>query len=441
MHISLRVKAAVFLNALYFFAYFVLLIWVNNNYVYQLYDYMGASFKVVDGYLLIYLSVLAMVSSVLCGSIIRKPGDIVVVMLFLIIVPHALVLNGANRFFPGASPFSGLCLSVFIGVLLIALINKINFSERDDDGSVRSHYLLIVSWLNIAVLMFIVLKSISYFSMDFSEQYVRRSIARDIFSSGSMSGYIASIGTQAFFPVLFAWGVYKKSKYFILLGVINCVVLWGAFGQKYPFLVLAIVYVMMTYFRHYGKVNVSWLLFGVLGFLTLGALESEFLGYSYLNDYLLRRIYVVPSTMLGAAELFFHEFGFNNYADTAIGLLWGADKSETITFRIGNFIYNNPETNANINFLALAYLRYGYLAVVVEAFIVSFIILLLNFLYVRRSIFIAMPVALLLVTKIVEQSLPTVMLGSGLFLMLALLVLMSISRDRSKTISGTHNEK
>ncbi|ALI10992.1 polymerase [Pseudomonas fluorescens] len=276
----------------------------------------------------------------------------------------------------------------------------------------------------------------SFFSLDFSGQYLRRAIARDVFSAGSIDGYIASIGTQAFFPVLFAWGVYKKSNFFFWLGVVNVLILWGAFGQKYPFVVLFLVYVLMTYFRYYGKVNVSWLLFGAIGLLLAGFLEFELMGYSYLNDYLIRRAYTVPATMLGAAELFYDSYGINNYSDTAIGLLSGFSKSESITFRIGEYIYNNSETNANVNFFAVAYLRLGYTAVIIEAFIVAVIVMLLNLLYMKRSMFIAMPVALLFVTKIVEQSLPTVLLGSGIFFMLLLLMLMAFSREsKSRTRS------
>lgn len=98
MYISLKVDRAIFVNALYFFLYFFLLVWVNNNYVYMLYEYMGAASKPLDGVLLVYLFILALVSSFLCGPRISKPGDIVVAFLIMIIVPHALVLNGANVF-------------------------------------------------------------------------------------------------------------------------------------------------------------------------------------------------------------------------------------------------------------------------------------------------------------------------------------------------------
>lgn len=54
--------------------------------------------------------------------------------------------------------------------------------------------------------MFIFFKSAGYFSFDFAGQYARRALAREVFAAGSANGYLSSIGTQAFFPVLFAWG-------------------------------------------------------------------------------------------------------------------------------------------------------------------------------------------------------------------------------------------
>jgi hypothetical protein len=77
---------------------------------------------------------------------------------------------------------------------------------------------------------------------------------------------------------------------------------------------------------------------------------------------------------------------------------------------------------------------------VIEALIVGLLVMALNFIYMRRSMFIAMPVALLLVTKVVEQSLPTVMFGSGFFFMFGLLVLMSFSRGSAKPMV-LQNEK
>ncbi|MBA6109362.1 hypothetical protein H4C48_03270 [Pseudomonas asiatica] len=428
MYLSARIDKSVFLNALLFFIYFLVLVWVNNGYVYVLHEYMGAAVKPINLGLILYLSVLAPVCALLCGTRVERPGDLVVTLLFLIVVPNALVLEGANQFASDAVPWGGVSLGVLVGMLIIASANKFRFHESQirQSESLSRKCLAMLAFFNVLVLLFIFLKSASYFSFNFSEQYVRRELARGVFQAGSGAGYLASIGTQAFFPVLFAWGVYRKSHKYVLLGIANALVLWGAFGQKYPFMVLVLIYLLMVYFRRYGGVKLSWLLVGGITFLMLGAIEYEIFGYSYLNDYFVRRAFVVPSTLLGAVDNFVSLFGFNSYSDTLLSSIVGVAKSEPLTFRIGQEIFNNPKLNANVNFFAIAYLQSGYAAVVVESLFVGSVVMLLNYLYMRFGAFITIPVGLLFATKILEQSLLIVLMSSGVFLMLAFLVLVSV---------------
>ncbi|HCL4233983.1 TPA: hypothetical protein N2C58_006234, partial [Pseudomonas aeruginosa] len=206
---------------------------------------------------------------------------------------------------------------------------------------------------------------------------------------------------------------------------VNALVLWGAFGQKYPFVVLFLIYGLMVYFRRFGQVRVSWVVCALLMLLLLGALEHEVFGYSFLNDYFLRRAFIVPSTLLGAVDQFVSQFGSNYYRDTLLGALLGQGRTEPLSFRLGTEIFNNPDMNANVNFFAIAYMQLGYVGVMAESMLVGGSVVLMNFLFSRYGAFMAIPVALLFTTKILEQSLLTVMLGSGVFLMLLFLALIS----------------
>lgn len=427
MYILARIDRFVLLNTLLLLAYFSMVVWANNNYIFFLYDYMGAAKKTVDIGLYAYLPILALVCAWLCGGEVRRPGDLLVTLLIVVLVPHALVLNGANQYSPDAEAWSGVSLGVLLGILIIGTVNKLRFypsagPQREHQGR-RVLGLLVV--INALVLAFVFVKSAGYFSLDFGGQYVRRALAREAFPAGSASGYLSSIGTQAFFPVLFAWGIYKRQKFYAIVGIINVLILWGAFGQKYPFVVLFLIYGLMLYFRRFGQVRVHWIIGALLALLLMGALEFEIFGYSYLNDYLLRRAFIVPSTLLGAVNQFVSEFGANYYSDTLLGTLFGQGRAETLTFRIGTEIFNNPEMNANVNFFAIAYMQLGYWGVVVESLFVAAIVMLMNLLYSKYHAFIAIPVALLFTTKILEQSLLTVLLGSGVFVMLLFLTLMS----------------
>lgn len=427
MYVLARLDKSILLNTWLFFAYFLVLVWVNNAYIYSLYHYMGSAEKDFDFGLCIYLLCLGLACALLCGGSIRRPGDLLVTLMVMVLVPHALVLNGANQFSPGADPWSGVSLAVASGVLLIALVNKIRFRPHEDrQGTSGGRGLALLAALNVAVLAFILMKSIGYFSFDFGGQYVRRVIAREVFAAGSMNGYLASIGTQAFFPVLFAWGVYNRRSFYILLGCLNALILWGAFGQKYPFIVLGLIYGLMLYFRRFGQIKVSWVISAVLLVLLAGAIEYEVFGYSYLNDYLLRRAFIVPSTLLGAVDQFVGQFGANFYADTLLATLFGQGRGETLTFQLGTEIYDNPDMNANVNFFAIAYMQLGYWGVLIESLFVAGTVILMNFLFSRYQAFMAVPVAMLFTTKILEQSLLTVLLGSGVFVMLMVLIVMSL---------------
>ncbi|MFW3596454.1 hypothetical protein ACN9S2_08400 [Pseudomonas aeruginosa] len=427
MYILARVDRSILLNTVLLFAFFSVIVWVNNNYIYHLYDYMGSAKKTVDFGLYPYLMVLALICALLCGGAIRRPGDLLVTLLVVIIVPHSLVLNGANQYSPDAQPWAGVPLAIAFGILIIGIVNKIRFHplgalQRENQGR---RMLVLLSVLNIVVLAFIFFKSAGYFSFDFAGQYARRALAREAFAAGSANGYLSSIGTQAFFPVLFAWGVYRRQWFYLVLGIVNALVLWGAFGQKYPFVVLFLIYGLMVYFRRFGQVRVSWVICALLMLLLLGALEHEVFGYSFLNDYFLRRAFIVPSTLLGAVDQFVSQFGSNYYRDTLLGALLGHGRAEPLSFRLGTEIFNNPDMNANVNFFAIAYMQLGYVGVMAESMLVGGSIVLMNFLFSRYGAFMAIPVALLFTTKILEQSLLTVMLGSGVFLMLLFLALIS----------------
>lgn len=125
MYILARVDRSILLNTVLLFAFFSVIVWVNNNYIYHLYDYMGSAKKTVDFGLYPYLMVLALICALLCGGAIRRPGDLLVTLLVVIIVPHSLVLNGANQYSPDAQPWAGVPLAIAFGILIIGIVNKI----------------------------------------------------------------------------------------------------------------------------------------------------------------------------------------------------------------------------------------------------------------------------------------------------------------------------
>ncbi len=92
--------------------------------------------------------------------------------------------------------------------------------------------------------------------------------------------------------------------------------------------------------------------------------------------------------------------------------------------------------NANVNFIAMAYLRLSYLAVVVELAILSLILVTLNRMFLKEANVIALAVGVLIAMRLLEQSLPTILVSSGaglaiLFAMLCYRKIKVSGKDRN----------
>ncbi|AZW42118.1 hypothetical protein CWR61_00680 [Bordetella bronchiseptica] len=132
----------------------------------------------------------------------------------------------------------------------------------------------------------------------------------------------------------------------------------------------------------------------------------------------MRRVFTVPSTLLGAAELFTSDYGFNHYSDTMFGALLTGVRTEPLSFLVGDTIFHSPGTNANVDFLAVAWMQGGFFAVLIEACIVGALVFVLNYMHETRNNALAVSIAILLATKIVEQSLPVALVSSGILMMI-----------------------
>lgn len=431
---ALRVQTGpgYYMAAVLFFLFYASLAYSYNVYLSPLYDYMGAQELVVGtGEVVLWISC-ALAAPFFCGLRLQRPGDFLLAFLYMAVVPSALVLQGASRYATDSLPqgfMGGVAAAVGIGILIVSAANLIVIRRGTHTGLAAGGRL--PGWLlgaNLLALALILVNTWSHFSFDFAGQYTRRYLARDVFSSGSFLAYYCSIFTQGLFPIFLGYGIYRRRHAYTMAGLLSVLVLWGGTGQKYPFLVLVVVVGMMCWYRAIGYVHT--LLLPLAGFLvvTAGMVEHELLGYSYINDYFLRRVYAVASTLLGAAQLYVSDHGMGYYKDTLLGALVMGQRSESLTFLVGANIFRRPDINANVDFLALAWMQGGLAAVVAEAVVVSIIVIMLNRIYQQYRDVMAVCIAVLLASKIVEQSLLTALVSSGTFLMIIALHLMTRQR-------------
>lgn len=420
----LRIKAekGTFQAGLLFFAFYASVVYSYNTYLFSLYDYMGARPKDVSILDVGLWLIVAFLAAYFCGTKLQRPGDFVLAIFYLTVVPCTLVLSNANQFLSElsvVSMFNSIPNAVMLGILILSVANLITSRAHE---SIRYYfnptalYILIVA--NFFALLLLGYLSRDYFSMSFFGHHDRRMLSREFIPGGTLSAYFCSIFTHGVFPILLTYGVQKKKNIYVGIGLLNVLVLWGAFGEKYPMIIAAFIFFVMHYYRRMGYLHILHLVGVFLGVVLLGIIEAFVFDYSYINDYFLRRTLVVPEVMLGAAELYVDRFGHGFYTDTLIGVLFNSNRTTPLTLLIGSNIFANDQTNANVNFLALSWMQAGLMGVIIEAAIVAGVIILLNKIYQQRGDWLTISVAFLLATKIIEQSLLTALISSGIMLML-----------------------
>lgn len=394
-----------------FTAYFFLVLYVYQNYLVTLYAYRGSN-ELVDP---LYRGILVMIASIVCSVVtpsrIKSPGDFILAIFSVAVIPSVFVLQGASIFTMNSF---GYCSSIIISMIILAIANQYKVKNNLEGWVVNARVVYIYVFFNILALSLMVFQSIDHFSMAYNEYYLRRQVAKVIFPSGAAISYYISIFVQGLYPILLIVSIATKNYKLMLLAILNVVVLWGVGGEKYPiFLLILLVPVMVIYkYKNLG-IALNLLLVTACIFIVFGIIETEVFGTMYINDYFLRRVYAVPAVLSDAVSLHYELIGINYYCDSLLGALSCDQKDISITYSISENILSQPEMNANVNFIAMAFLRMSYLAVAIEVLILSSILVLLNTLFYKKENYYALAVGVMLSLRLLEQSLPTVLLSSG----------------------------
>ena len=400
-----------FLRCFLYTTYFLLVLYIYDNYLVDLYENRGSN-ALLD---YVYRIVLAFFTAIVCAlvtpSIVKSPGDFIVTIFSLAAIPSVVILQGASDYVVDSM---GYHFSVFFSLSILGIANKYQPKNVSSNWVVDNRVLYFFVALNLLALMIILYGSIGHLSFGYNEHYLRRAATKVIFPSGSIISYYISILVQGVYPIILIVSLLTNNYKLLLLSILNVVVLWAAAGEKYPIfiLVLSISVVCIYKYKKLG-IPLSLLLIPACVTLLAGVVEAEYFNSIYINDYFLRRVYAVPAVLSDAAGMYYDTLGINYYCDSLLGFLSCEVKDTPITYLISGKILSNPEMNANVNFVAMAFLRLSYMAVFIEIFILSSILVCLNVIFYRKENYYALAVGVMLSLRLLEQSLPTVLLSSG----------------------------
>ncbi|WP_144244127.1 hypothetical protein [Nitrincola sp. A-D6] len=413
-----------------YFSYYLLIVILYNYSLYDLYSYKGAE-KIINLELrVIFCIFFSILSATITPKLLRKPGDYLVFILTIGLIPTVVILNGVSRY---SNVDFEYILIVFLTMTALAIFNSVdNLKNNYLSFKINKSIVVIIGALNIIAIILVLYKTQSYFSLSYDGYHIRRILSKDIFQPGKLESYYVSIFLQGMFPVIFVFSMVEKNRFLIYVSLASIIVLWGAFGERYT-VVLAIFLYLIIFFhkKNNGKgVGSIYILLVLIGILCTGILEKYLFDSIYINDHLLRRIYAVPAIINDAYIQYAKSIGFNEYCDTKLYIFHCIDRTINVAYLVSQKIINDPDMNANTNFITYSFVNAGFFGVFIEVAIVGAIVVICNYVFIKETNYFIFSVCLLMALKIIEKSLPISLISSGILLIMAISYLSYRKRTR-----------
>ena len=401
-----------------------------------LYEYRGAG-EILDFNQ--QLMLLVMVSAVYIWVVpirLVKPGDyfLSVYVLFGFLVVFVLGGNSEYYYLEGDVYYR---FAFLISILVLAVFNKVSIVSGcyDTNNSLelneRGLYLIVL--LNVVVLLYVFSKLAPSFSIYYEGYHERRIIGKETFFERGLGAYIISWLIHGVYPILFFLAFQYRRPLFFLVAVLNVVVLWGGFGERYPFFV-SFICIGLSFFLYFWKdqnLRSDVLIFFMIVLVFLGMAEIWFYETDLINDHVLRRLLVVPSVIGDAWFNYAATYQPNNYCDTGFYGLICTSREAGLPYQVSSIVLGDHEMNANTNYALVAIARGGYLGIMAETIVLGAVLLVLNALYKITHGYLYVGLGLIMGLKVMEQALTVTLFTSGIVFMI--LVSVFIIR-RSKNV-------
>lgn len=390
-------------------AYVANLVGLYYFYGYYSNEYQGYGQIVFDFEFLVAFLVAILFSSFLMGRGYKKPSDFFLLLYGLIvIVPYAVFSDIWGR--GGTFVVDLILLSIpFFCILFICNMEfKLPEFSVAREGVVAK-IILLVSLLTVVMLLLNRPESASF---SLADSYTRRLEARDVYGIGTIQAYLSAMVMNGVLPILTFFGVFWRRMIFLFAGGFLYLGFFYIYGVKAP-----IIYMIFSGFFAYSlrSGGDGRHFYGSIGYIFLGCfafawLEFLIFGYSYLEDYLIRRLFYVGSYLVGA----YFELINSNIFSWGYGLVVPTSKS--ISMYVGEYFLGSPDINANTNTFLYFFAQHGFFGYLFVIFFVGCFLSFLNSLRFKNKIFII--ISIMYSILILEQSASTALVSSGIGLLI-----------------------
>ncbi|MBV6493622.1 MAG: hypothetical protein LDLANPLL_01645 [Turneriella sp.] len=402
----MRIKLSAIFSVLVFAFYPVLLLFLFHYYGY--YNYNDLEYNQFSIDLIFVMSLSLFSASYFSFLFFRRkslPSDLFIFFHgAIILIPYAALhqirLRNNEHYL---LDLVTLATPVFLIIALRRVVVNLPAISIASDKGLK----VLLVFTSIVVLFFLFLTPPTTASFDFKSQYVRRLEARETYGSGTLIAYFSSMVMNGVLPFLAYLAARRKSWIFLIVPIFLFLLFYYLYGVKAPLLYIAIGYMFGLFsFPRYLNKFLFLCSLGLISVLIFAVFEIQFRGYSYLEVYLIRRVFYAGQYLNATYFDFFQSYDVNFFT--------GMRKGIEATMYVGENILGHAGANANTNTFTHYLVQNGILGYLFAVFGVSIVFTLFDNLSKKNTHFYF--VSFLFGILILEQSFTTSLLSSGIIL-------------------------
>ena len=371
----------------------------------------------------------------------RRPSDYTVWALYLFsYVPTAFVsVHIINR---GIIDVISLLLMLLFAFILFFYSRlhiftilpklKINFEKID---------ILLLFLLSIIISLYI-WNLLGYKpNFDILAIYERRLAARETIISSSIGAYILCFSRQCMLSICVYLGIVKKKPYFLVIAALLATGLFSLDGTKTSIIIPCVLGALAWLLITNPNRSILFLPISFLLICLVGLAEFLFNHSQLVNDYLVRRISIVPGVLNSFYWDFFSVHPKGMLTDSILGHFMEPVYDMPLTFVIGRECLHNAQSNANTGIWMGWYAHFGIAGVFAASVIGGFIVGLIDRLTKSGLYIFGCLICFLIGVTWSEQMLHTSMLTGGIVFFIVILLFINISCRLRKFFEHFGNRK
>lgn len=390
-------------------------------------SYLGFVYKQLDLVELIVSILFFIIPAMILPLYPRRPSDFTVWALYLFsYAPTAfLSVHILNRGIVDVSSLLLMLLAAFFlffysrsHIFTILPKIKINFEKLD----------IFLLFLLFIIIPFYVWSLAGYKTdLDILTIYERRLAARETIVSSSIGAYTLSFSRQCMLLIGVYLGVAKKRPFYLFIVALLAIGLFSIDGTKTSIIIPSVLGMLSVFLIINPKSSFIFLPISLLFVCVVGLTEFLFNHSQLVNDYLVRRISIVPGLLNSFYWDFFSQHPKGMLTDSILRYFLEPLYDAPLTYVIGREYLHNIQANANAGIWMGWYAHFGIAGVFAASVIGGFIVGLIDKLAKSGLYILGCLVCFLIGVTWSEQMLHTSMLTGGIVIFIIMLLLINVS--------------